>query len=43
MRALRLDHSRLSRVFREIDLQQAALQSNAREARAVLMEAMDYL
>lgn len=43
MRALRLDHSRLSRVFREIDLQQAALQSNAQEARAVLKEAMDYL
>ncbi len=43
MRALRLDHSRLSRVFREIDLQQAVLQSNAQEARAVLMEAMDYL
>ncbi len=43
MRTLRLDHSRLSRVFREIDLQQAVLQSNAQEARAVLLEAMDYL
>lgn len=43
MRALRQDHSRLSRVFREIDLQQAALQSNAQEARAVLLDAMDYL
>lgn len=43
MRALRLDHSRLSRVFREIDLQQAVLQSQASEARAVLKEAMDYL
>lgn len=43
MRTLRLDHSRLSRVFREIDVQQAVLQSNAKEARAVLLEAMDYL
>ena len=43
MRTLRQDHSRLSRVFREIDLQQAMLQSNAEEARAVLLEAMDYL
>ncbi len=43
MRALRLDHSRLSRVFREIDVQQAVLQSNAEEARAILLEAMDYL
>lgn len=43
MRALRLDHSRLSRVFREVDLQQAVLQSNAQQARAVLLEAMDYL
>lgn len=43
MRTLRLDHSRLSRVFREIDLQQAVLQSNAKEARAVLLECMDYL
>ena len=43
MRTLRLDHSRLSRVFREIDVQQAVLQSNAEEARAVLLEAMDYL
>ena len=43
MRTLRLDHSRLSRVFREMDVQQAVLQSNAEEARAVLLEAMDYL
>ena len=43
MRTLRQDHSRLSRVFREIDVQQAMLQSNAKEARAVLAEAMDYL
>jgi len=43
MRTLRLDHARLSRVFREIDAQQAVLQSNAEEARAVLLEAMDYL
>ncbi len=43
MRTLRQDHSRLSRVFREIDVQQAVLQSNAKEARAVLLEAMDYL
>ncbi|MEP6971889.1 MAG: hemerythrin domain-containing protein [Betaproteobacteria bacterium] len=43
MRTLRMDHSRLSRVFREIDVQQAVLQSNAEEARAVLLEAMDYL
>jgi len=43
MRTLRLDHSRLSRVFREIDVQQAVLQSNAKEARAVLLDAMDYL
>ena len=43
MRTLRQDHSRLSRVFREIDVQQAMLQSNAKEARAVLVESMDYL
>lgn len=43
MRTLRQDHSRLSRVFREIDVQQAVLQSNAEEARAILLEAMDYL
>lgn len=43
MQALRDDHSRLSRVFREIDLQQALLGSHAREARPVLEEAMAYL
>lgn len=43
MHMLRLDHSRLSRVFREIDVQQAVLQSSSRQARAVLQEAMDYL
>lgn len=43
MRELRLDHARLSRVLREIDLQQAVLQSNAESARAVLLEAIRYL
>lgn len=43
MRVLRQDHARLSRVFREIDVQQALLSSNAEQARLVLLEAMDYL
>lgn len=43
MLALRRDHSGLSRVLREIDLQQSCLQSEPETARPVLVEAMRYL
>jgi hemerythrin-like domain-containing protein len=43
MQALRNDHAGLSRVLREIDLQQACLQSDPETARRVLAEAMRYL
>jgi len=43
MRLLRDDHAGLSRVLREIDAQQSALQSSPETARPVLGEAMRYL
>ena len=43
MRALRVDHARLSRVLRELDVQQAHLKGLPGEARPVLVEAMRYL
>jgi len=43
MQARRSDHAGLSRVLREIDLQQVLLQSETETARAVLAEAMRYL
>lgn len=43
MRTLREDHSRLSRVLREVDTQQSMLQSSPGSARPVLAEAMRYL
>lgn len=43
MQALRNDHAGLSRVLREIDLQQARLQLEPETARPVLTEAMRYL
>jgi hemerythrin-like domain-containing protein len=43
MQLLRSDHAGLSRVLREIDLQQSRLQSSPESARPVLSEAMRYL
>jgi hemerythrin-like domain-containing protein len=43
MQLLRSDHAGLSRVLREIDLQQSRLQSSPETARPVLSEAMRYL
>jgi hemerythrin-like domain-containing protein len=43
MQTLRVDHGRLSRVLREIDVQQARLQATPESARPVLAEAMRYL
>ncbi len=43
MQVLREDHARLSRVLREIDVQQSLLQSAPGAARPVLAEAMRYL
>jgi hemerythrin-like domain-containing protein len=43
MRTLRVDHGRLSRVLREIDIQQARLAAAPVDARPVLVEAMHYL
>jgi hemerythrin-like domain-containing protein len=43
MQTLRVDHGRLSRVLREIDVQQARLQAAPESARPVLVEAMRYL
>lgn len=43
MRALREDHARLSRVLREIDVQQSSLQSTPGAARPILAEALRYL
>lgn len=43
MRLLRDDHAGLSRVLREIDAQQSALQSSPESARPVLTEALRYL
>ena len=43
MQALRVDHGRLSRVLREIDVQQARLRAAPESARPVLVEAMRYL
>jgi len=43
MQALRVDHGRLSRVLREIDVQQSRLQAAPESARPVLAEAMRYL
>jgi hemerythrin-like domain-containing protein len=43
MRRLHADHAGLSRVLREIDLQQSLLTVEPGPARAVLVEALDYL
>jgi hemerythrin-like domain-containing protein len=43
MQTLRVDHGRLSRVLREIDVQQARLQGEPESACPVLAEAMRYL
>lgn len=43
MRRLRIDHSGLSRILREIDTQQAMLRSSPGSARPLLAEAMRYL
>ena len=43
MRLLRVDHGRLSRVLREIDVQQVRLSTSPESAGPVLAEAMQYL
>lgn len=43
LRQLRLDHSRLSRAMREIEVQRARLRSHAAEAHPILVDAVRYL
>jgi hemerythrin-like domain-containing protein len=43
LRQLRLDHSRLSRALREIEVQRARLRSHATEAHPILLDAVQYL